>query len=254
MPNHQDPVANRGPIEASSIPTALTFSPPMAWIHIVSPGSGGLVALAENKTSQTYTGLAGGDILRGPFAGISSMTCAKIRYGDGDPPGTTAAQLGPATSTALGGVELSVAPLSPTAPIAAGSNDPRLLTAECSVALSGTDGSLAEQTVWTAPVACTITAVYIETGSASLAASNTLYDTFTAQKRPLSAPGTPATVASTTTKAANLNGTTAWSDASLGAITNGSFLAGDKLTFKSVATGGGQAAAQGFVRVTYTVP
>lgn len=80
------PQANRGPIEYTTISSALTFSPPIAWIQIITAGSGGLVVKDETGTARTYTGLNAERPLVGPFNEITSMTCSKIMVGDGDPP------------------------------------------------------------------------------------------------------------------------------------------------------------------------
>ncbi len=81
----QDPYRNRGPIDYTSI-SAVTFSPPIRWIQVVSAGSGGLVVKDEGSASRTYAGLGAGDILFGPFVELTSMTLTKIRVGDGPTP------------------------------------------------------------------------------------------------------------------------------------------------------------------------
>lgn len=86
MSKPKAPYSNRGPIESTSIPSPLPFSPPIVWIQIVTAGGGGLAVKTEDGAAQTYTGLLAGDVLPGPFAEITSTTCAKIRYGDGAPP------------------------------------------------------------------------------------------------------------------------------------------------------------------------
>lgn len=227
------------------------------WVHVV--GIGTTVLKDEGGASVTLTTDASEPSLSlpGPWSAFTSTTSGvRVTLGNGGqpPPVVVPASAVPATTAALGGVKLSVAPLSATSPIAAGSNDPRLLTVEASIPLSGTDGSLAEQTIWTAPVACTVVSAAIETGSASTSADNSNYLTVTLANRPVAGPGTPATVASANTKSTSLNGTTAWTEASLGAITNASMVALDRLTFKSVKTGTGQAAATGILRVVISVP
>jgi hypothetical protein len=77
---------NRGPIEYTSISSAVAFDPPIAWIQVVTAGSGGLVVKSQDGTAQTYAGLVAGDIYYGPFNQITSMTCSKIRVGDGAVP------------------------------------------------------------------------------------------------------------------------------------------------------------------------
>lgn len=104
MGKAQAPYANRGPIEATSISTALAFSPPMPWIHVVSAGSGSIVIVSEDGNSHTLTGLVAGDVLLGPFAGITSMTLSKIRYGDGPPPASTAGVAVPSLTGSLSAI------------------------------------------------------------------------------------------------------------------------------------------------------
>lgn len=75
---------NRGPIEYTSISAGgVAFDPPIAWVQVVTAGSGGLVVKSQDGTAQTYAGLIGGDVYYGPFNEITSMTCSKIRVGDG---------------------------------------------------------------------------------------------------------------------------------------------------------------------------
>jgi hypothetical protein len=80
------PYANRGPIEISSVSTALTYTPAIRWIQIDSAGSGGLVVKDEGGVARTYTGLLAGRVLFGPFTEITSMTVSKILVGDGPAP------------------------------------------------------------------------------------------------------------------------------------------------------------------------
>jgi hypothetical protein len=80
------PYANRGPIEITSISTALTYTPAIRWIQIITAGSGGLVVKDEGGVARTYAGLLAGDVLAGPFTELTSMTLSKIRVGDGPAP------------------------------------------------------------------------------------------------------------------------------------------------------------------------
>ncbi len=80
------PYPNRGPIEISSVSTAISYSPAIRWIQIVTAGSGGLVVKDEGGVSRTLTGLLAGQPLFGPFTEITSMTCSKILVGDGPCP------------------------------------------------------------------------------------------------------------------------------------------------------------------------
>ncbi len=107
MGKSQTPYANRGPIEATSISTAIAGSPPWVWIHVISAGSGGLVVKTEDQLPHSYTALVAGDVLVGPFSEITSMTLSKIRYGDGPPPQSTTFPAAPAGTGALGSVQLA---------------------------------------------------------------------------------------------------------------------------------------------------
>lgn len=101
MSNPQSPpVANRGPIPIASLPSALTFAPPIQWVQVTAAGSGGLVVTDEGGISRTYTGLTAGTTLYGPFASLVSMTLGGILAGDGVAPTVSAA---PATSSAVAG-------------------------------------------------------------------------------------------------------------------------------------------------------
>ncbi len=166
---------------------------------------------------------------------------------------TSTNSAGAGTSAALGTTKLSVAPVDAASPIATGTNDPRVCTAECPLDF-GADCSLVEQTIWVAPVACTPTAIYIETGSKAITASNSNYITVTAKQRPTATPASPATMIATTTKAADLNATVAFTEKSLGSLSNTTFLAGDKITLTSATTGTITGGVPGFARITYTVP
>ena len=96
------PFNNRGPIEYTSIASPVTFSPPIAWVQVVSAGSGGLVVKDQGGVSRTITGLAAGDPpMYGPFTEITSMTCAKIRVGDGQAPAPSPVGLAAAVTTTL---------------------------------------------------------------------------------------------------------------------------------------------------------
>lgn len=90
MGQARGPFSNRGPVEVTSISTAITPSAPadvpINWIQIITAGSGGLVVKDEGGAARTYTGLLAGDTFYGPFAEITSMTVGKIRYGDGQAP------------------------------------------------------------------------------------------------------------------------------------------------------------------------
>ena len=129
MSQPRGPFSNRGPKEITSISTALTYSPPITWIQVVSAGSGGLVVKSEDDVSQTLTGLGAGDVYVGPFNEITSMTCAKIRIGDGPPPvssqGVSLAPLytNALTTQAMIHVPLSSGILAAGTPLAAWANN-----------------------------------------------------------------------------------------------------------------------------------
>jgi hypothetical protein len=80
------PRANRGPLDYTTISTAVTFTPPIEWIHVLTAGSGGLVVKDEGGIPRTFAGLEAERIIPGPFTEITSMTCTKIRVGDGPLP------------------------------------------------------------------------------------------------------------------------------------------------------------------------
>lgn len=78
--------------EYTTVSTAVTFSPPIAWLQVV--GAGDVVLKDEAGTAVTLTGCVGGEVLSGPFSELTSMTATKVRLGDGAPPyGMTAANI-----------------------------------------------------------------------------------------------------------------------------------------------------------------
>jgi hypothetical protein len=119
------PYANRGPIEIASISTALTYTPAIRWVQVISAGSGGLVVKDEGGVARTFTGLLAGQVLAGPFSEITSMTLTKILVGDGPapevfPPAVTAALTVDALTTQYTiPVDLSSAILAAGTPMAA---------------------------------------------------------------------------------------------------------------------------------------
>jgi hypothetical protein len=126
MSQPRAPYANRGPVQYTSISSAVEFDPPIPWIHVESAGSGGLVVKSEDGTARTYTSLPAGRTLYGPFTEITSMTLARILVGDGKAPEDTLGTAAPAATGSLGAVKMSVAPADGANPIAVGDNDPRL--------------------------------------------------------------------------------------------------------------------------------
>lgn len=221
------------------------------WFQCVGPGT--VVAPCEGSTQVLTAHVSGGEIIKGSFTSLTSTTCTYLRMGNGPPPSPTVTGASPGTISAQGTVALSVAPVAAANPIAVGNNDTRVTTVTVPIILSGTDGTLAETIVWRAPIACTITGAYINS-SVAMTASNTDYDTFTLQNRPLATPTVPAVLIATSTKAADLNALVAWVEESLGTLSNTSMLLGDILAFKSVIGGAGKASGPALLRVTYTVP
>jgi hypothetical protein len=244
---------NRNPRVTVSPAAPLSFTGgPILWAQAEGAGT---VTLTDESGTATAFPLYDREAIMGPWQNLVSFTgCTAVRFGDGKvPPGATSAPL--ASAAAAGTSALSVAPAAAASPIAVGTNDARVDTLDIPIALSGTDGTLAEIVVWRAPYNCTITGAFI-TSPAAMAANNTDFDTFTLANRPLAGPGTPANIAVTTTKAVDLNALAAYVEKSLAtsALTNTAVLAGDMLTFKSVIGGAGKASGPGLLRVTFSVP
>lgn len=113
---------------SSSDPT--TFSNPAQypdWIQVI--GSGSTVVVDESGNSRTLTTDAAepSGCWPGPFTAFTSTTATRVRMGQGAlPPIAVPASAVPATTSAVGGVKLSVAPASAAAPIAVGDNDGRM--------------------------------------------------------------------------------------------------------------------------------
>lgn len=82
------PVPAFGPVQISSISTAITATPtnPINWVYVSSAGSGGLVVKDQGGTARTYSGLTVGQVVYGPFTELTSMTVAGLWYGSGLPP------------------------------------------------------------------------------------------------------------------------------------------------------------------------
>lgn len=76
--------------EYTSADSAVPFSPPIEWVEVVSAGSGGLVLLDESGATRTLSNLTAGTVYVGPWGGMTSTTCARVRFGDGPPPSTQA--------------------------------------------------------------------------------------------------------------------------------------------------------------------
>jgi hypothetical protein len=242
----------------SSADTSWNTNPGAAsWVLIEGVGTTVLLDETGATFSCVTDALMPNKALPGPWTGFTSTTATRVTMGNGGrvPPVAVPASAVPATSSSTGGVQLSVAPAVAATPIAVGANDARVDTIYLPINLSGTDGTLAEVVAWRAPYNCTITGAFITAGAA-MAANNTDFDTFTLANRPLAGPGTPANIAVTTTKAADLNALAAYVEKSLAtsALTNTAVLVGDMLTFKSVIGGAGKASGPGLLRITFSVP
>lgn len=249
------PRANRGPVPVASISTALDFTGyPIQWVNVTSAGSGGLVVKDEAGTTQTYAGLAVGRTLYGPFTELTSMTLSGLLYGDGQAPETSAVATALASTTsALGGVKMSVAPASADSPTAVGTNDARVTHVSIPLFVTQADGALAESSVWIPGVVGTITGASLSAPGA-ITQNDTNYLTFTLGIRD-GAGGSASTVAAKSTQVTGGGAFLAFQALSLGSITNATTTATSQITFKSVKTSAGQAIT-GLVllNITYTVP
>ncbi len=79
----QTPYKNRLRQFTSASPTQ-PFSPPIGWVQVISTGD--LVMKDEDGTAVTFTAVAAGDVIPGPFSEFTSTTSSKIRLGDGPSP------------------------------------------------------------------------------------------------------------------------------------------------------------------------
>lgn len=257
MGQPRKPYANRGPIQYTSISSALKFgdsdsNPPIPWIHVEAAGSGGLVVKTEDGTSRTYASLPAGKTLYGPFTEITSMTLGRIMIGDGPAPESTLNTVAPASAAALGSVEMSVAPASADTPIAVGTNDPRVTIREFAFALDGTDGSLTETALGTLGVAATLVSVEL-CMDAAVTQNDTNYDTITLAKRD-GAGGSATTLVARNTKSTGGVALLAFQWVDLGSLSVAAVADTDVLTLKSVKSASGQASGAGLIRLTFTVP
>ncbi len=109
------------------------------WFQVVGAGT----VVVENEDGSTGTFVCGGgEVLPGAFRKLVSMSCTRVRMGNGPAPsplGSTPAS----TAGTIGGVELSVAPVSAATPIAVGPNDPDLTRAGLGEYGDGSDGACA---------------------------------------------------------------------------------------------------------------
>lgn len=238
----------------TSISAAETFNPPIGWIVIV--GAGSTVMVDQSGTSVTFTTDAAAPSLPmpGPFVSFTSTTATRVFAGDGAIPTLAVpASAVPSTTAAVGGVKLSVAPADAAAPIAVGTNDPRVCTVEVALPLVLTDGTMAESTIWIPGVVGTITGATLS-HNANVTQSDTDYLTYTLGIRD-GAGGAASTVASKTTKTTGGGAFLAFQALTLGAITNATTTATSQITFKAVIGGAGKAVTgPAMLRITYTVP
>jgi hypothetical protein len=79
----QPPFKNRSRVY-TSVPSAVVFSPAIAWIKVVNAGD--VVAKDEAGTAVTYAGVLAGDVIPGPFTELTSTTSTKLWLGDGPMP------------------------------------------------------------------------------------------------------------------------------------------------------------------------
>ncbi len=249
------PEAAFGPIQISSISTAITASKanPINWVYVSSAGSGGLVVKDQGGTARTYSGLIVGDLISGPFTQLTSMTVAGLWYGSGPPPQNIAAATARASTTsALGGVKMSVAPASADSPTAVGTNDARVTTIDIPIALDGTDGSLAEQPIPYPPVTSTLTGARLIM-AAAVTQDDTDFLTLTLAKRD-GAGGAATTLVEATTEATGGINLLAFRAVTMGTPSVAAIVSTNILTFKSVVGGTGQASGPGVLRLSFTVP
>ncbi len=253
MATQQDPIPNRNR-QYTNASSAENFSAnPIGSITII--GAGSTVMKDQTGTTVTFTTDAASPSLSiaGPFSAFTSTTATRVLAQDGVPlaPAVPASAV-PATTAAVGGTKMSVAPASAASPIAVGTNDPRVTTVQIPVFLTQADGSFAESPVWIPGVIGTITGASLSAPS-TIAQSNTNYLTFTLGIRD-GAGGVASTVASQVSKASGAS-FLAFQDVSLGTITNAATTATSQVTFKSVIASAGQAVTgTALLRITYTVP
>lgn len=109
------------------------------WLQVVGSGT----VQVENEDGSTGSFVCGGgEVLPGAFRKLKSIgTCSRVRAGSGNPPAPLPSDA-VATSGTTGAVKLSVAPADPSAPIAAGINDPSITNAALAVFGDGSDGAV----------------------------------------------------------------------------------------------------------------
>ncbi len=256
----QGPATRRQYTSGSSADTTTWAAPnTMAdWALIV--GAGSTVLTDETGTSVTLTTDAAlpNVVIPGPWKAFTSTTATRVTMGNGAAPPAPAvpASAVPSTTSAVGGVKMSVAPAAAASPIAVGTNDSRVTTIEAVVSFSGSDGSLTEQPFPHPGCACTLTDISVQAPAAA-SASDTNYVTITFAKRNGSGGGATTLVAGTTQATGGVNaggGLLAFQWVSLGTPSATAIAATDVLTIKSVKTSSGVASGPALVRFTFTVP
>lgn len=239
----------------SSADTATFAAPNQAeWVQIIGAGSTVLKDEAGNSITLTTDAAEPSLSVPGPWSAFMSTSATRVRMGMGKPPAIVVpASAVPATTSAVGGTTMSVAPASAATPIAVGNNDPRVCQVEIPLPLVLADGTMAESTVWIPGVAATITGATLS-HNANVTQSDTHYLTYTLGIRD-GAGGGASSVASKTTKTTGGGAFLAFQALTLGSISNATTTATSQITFKSVIGGSGQAVTgPALLRITYTVP
>jgi hypothetical protein len=190
------------------------------------------LALRANETAQLADASS--------FIGYTlAGTAPTAVYVDG--PGAGTANAAVATTSAAGTVVLTAAPGSATAPTVVSSTDPRVTTVNVVLALSSSDGSLAETPIAVPGVAGTISSVKL-IAPAAITQSDTNYLTLALKIRD-GAGGSSSSVASKSTQVTGGAAFLAFQAVSLGSLSNTTTTATSVLTFTSTKTSAGQAVA-----------
>lgn len=224
------------------------------WVQVIGAGSTVVVTKAGESRTITTDAAEPAAVFKGKFSAFTSTSATRVRMGRGGMPAIVVpASAVPATTAAVGGTTMSVAPASAATPIAVGTNDPRVTQVEIPISLATADGVYAEAPVWIPGVAATILSASLSSSSA-ITQNDTNYLTFTLSIRD-GAGGGASSVASKTTQVTGGASFLAFQAVSLGTISNPTTTATSQVTFKSVKTAGGQAVTNGaLLRITYSVP
>lgn len=199
------------------------------WVQII--GAGSTVVTTEKGNPRTITTDTNepATVIAGPFSALVSTTATRVRMG-------------------IGALPSAVAP----------ANQIAVSPKEVELALSGTDGVLAEMPI-PRPVpgtACTLVGAYLNMAAAA-AASDTNYITLTLAKRDGAGGSATTLVAGTTKVTGGVNaggGLLAFQEVSLGTPAATAIGANDVLTFKSAKTSSGVASGDGKLKLVFTVP